>query len=78
VADDERANDPARYIGTGLLSLLFVALAIAALVLPPAFAAGFILRGRGAARPIGAALLVGWFGALVFIGRRLMGAKPRS
>jgi hypothetical protein len=46
VADDERADRPVRYVGVGLLSLLAIAAAMALLFLPPAFAAGFILRGR--------------------------------
>ncbi|MSP63210.1 MAG: hypothetical protein EXR72_23295 [Myxococcales bacterium] len=74
-ADDDRALRPASYIGTGLLSLLLFAVILAVLFLPPAFAAGFILRGRAPLRIAGFALLLGWFVAIVLVGRRVMAAR---
>jgi len=56
----------------GLLSLVAVALVFGALFLTPAFAAGFILRGRGAGRALGFALLGGWTVLMFLVGRRVM------
>jgi hypothetical protein len=55
--------------------MLLVAVFFALLVLPPAFAAGFILRGRPLLRGIGYALGATWFVGLVLVGRRIM--SPR-
>jgi hypothetical protein len=77
VADDERADRPVRYVGVGLLSLLAIAAAMALLFLPPAFAAGFILRGRPVLRWIGYGLFAAWLGGLTLAGRRLMSARSR-
>jgi hypothetical protein len=72
--DDERADQPGRYIRTGLLSMLLLVAAIAGLVLPPALGAGLILRGQGFGRLIGLVLVGGWLAGVLWIGRRLMGA----
>lgn len=76
VADDERADHAGSYIGVGLLSLLLIAVAMAAFVLPPAFAAGFILKGRPALRVAGYALLCVWLAGMLLVGRRIMAPLP--
>lgn len=78
LTDDERADHAGSYIGVGLLSLFLYAFSMAAFVLPPAFAAGFILRGRPLLRALGYLLLVGWAGGVLLVGRRIMGAAPPS
>lgn len=76
VGDDERAPRPARFIAVGLLSLLMLAAALALLVLPPAMAAGLVLRGRPLLRWIGFALFAVWLCGVTLVGRRLMSARP--
>jgi hypothetical protein len=77
-SDDERADHGVGYVGVGLLSFLLIAVALAAFVLPPAFGAGFILRGRPALRIVGYGLIAAWMVGLLAVGRRVMGAAPRS
>ncbi len=60
----------------GLLSLVMMAAFVALFALPPAFAAGFILRGRPALRVVGYLLGAGWFAGIVLVGRRIMSARP--
>jgi hypothetical protein len=56
----------------GLLSLVFITLVLGLLFLTPAFAAGFILRGHGAGRLLGIALLGAWGVMILLVGRRIM------
>lgn len=77
VPDDERADHGGSYVGVGLLSLVMVAVFFALFVLPPAFAAGFILRGRPLLRAVGFGLAGSWLVGVVVVGRRLMSARPR-
>ena len=64
----------------GLASILLVALALAALVVPPALAAHFVIRGARAGQPalkyLGIGLLVVWFCGFVFVGRKVMSPRP--
>jgi hypothetical protein len=77
VPDDEKATSPVMYVVFGLLSLVLVAMFVAALVLPPMFMYTLIIRGVRAQRP--GMLVAGLVLALVYcailwrVGRRLMG-----
>jgi hypothetical protein len=71
--DDPRANDPALYVIFGLASLLLIALAIGAMVMPPLFVYSLLTHHH----PVGAvALASGWIGYLVWVGQKLMRARP--
>jgi len=78
--DDEKAQSPIMYVLVGLLSLVLVAVFIAALVLPPMFMHTLILRGIRSGRP--AMLALGLLVAVIYLmvlwaaGRRLMGRTP--
>ena len=78
--DDDKADNPILYVAFGLLSLVLVALFIAALVLPPMFMHTLILRGLRTHRPgmLAAGLVVAAIYALFLYsaGKRLM--APRS
>jgi hypothetical protein len=79
IPDDERSQSPGLYVAVGLLSLGLVALGLAFLVVPPAFAAHLVLRGARAELPwlrvAGYLLFAGWFVALLLLGRRVMGRR---
>lgn len=71
--DDPKANDPTLYVIFGLLSLGLMAIAVAALVLPPMFVYSLMMRHH----PIGAvAVAAGWVLYIILIGRKLMRARP--
>jgi hypothetical protein len=73
--DDPKANDPALYVIFGLLSLVLIAIAVGALVLPPMFVYSLMTHNH----PIGAvALAAGWVLYIILIGRKLMSARPPS
>jgi hypothetical protein len=75
--DDEKATSPVMYVLVGLLSLVLVAVFIAALVLPPMFMHTLILRGIRSGRP--AMLALGILVALIYLlmlwaaAKRIMG-----
>jgi hypothetical protein len=79
--DDEKATSPIMYVAFGLLSLVLVAIFVAALVLPPLFMHTLIVRGIRSGRP--AMLAMGILIAVVYmlivfsVGKKLMG-KPRT
>jgi hypothetical protein len=71
--DDPKANDPTLYVIFGLLSLVLIALAVGALVLPPMFVYSLMTHHH----PIGAvAVAAAWVFYIILIGRKLM--KPRA
>jgi hypothetical protein len=81
--DDEKAQSPFAYVLVGLLSLVLVAVFVAALVLPPLFVHTLIIRGIRSGRP--AMLALGLLFAVIYalvvwsVGKRLMGRpKPRD
>ena len=78
--DDEKATSPVLYVLFGLLSLVLVALFVAALVLPPLFTHTLIVRGIRTGRPVmwllGLTLALGYFAAVLAIGRKLMRRPP--
>ena len=78
--DDEKAKSPIMYVLFGLLSLVLVALFVAALVLPPLFTHSLIVRGLRSGRPAmvaaGSALALVYFYVIFSAGKRLMG-RPR-
>lgn len=77
--DDEKATSPVQYIVFGLLSLVLVAIFVAALVLPPMFTHTLIIRGIRSGRP--AMLVAGIVMALIYfailwrVGKRLMAPR---
>src|SRR5689334_2622845 len=78
--DDEKALSPIQYVLFGLLSLLLVALFVAALVLPPMFMHTLIIRGIRSERwgmlAAGIALAAVWLYTIFRIGKRVM--RPRK
>jgi hypothetical protein len=78
--DDEKAQSPVAYVLVGLLSLVLVALFVAALVLPPLFMHTLIVRGARTGRPgmlaLGLVMAALYFALLVGAARRLMG-RPK-
>jgi len=71
--DDPKANDPTLYVIFGLLSLVLIALAVGALVLPPMLVYSLMTHHH----PIGAvALAAAWVVYIVLIGRKLMKPRP--
>jgi hypothetical protein len=82
VPDDEKATSPVMYVVFGLLSLVLVAIFVAALVLPPLFTHTLILRGIRSNRP--GMLIAGLLMALVYVailwrvGKRLMSAPKHD
>jgi hypothetical protein len=80
VPDDEKAQSPIMYVVFGLLSLVMVAIFVAALVLPPLFTHTLIIRGLRTGRP--AMLAAGIVFALIYamviwaVGKRLM-SRPK-
>jgi hypothetical protein len=78
--DDEKARSPVLYVLFGLLSLVMVAIFIAALVLPPMFTETLIVRGIRTGRP--GMLALGLVMALLYllllwsVGKRLM-SRPK-
>lgn len=79
--DDEKAQSPIMYVVFGLLSLVLVAVFVAALVLPPLFMHTLIVRGLRSGRPgmlaMGLILAAIYFLIIFAAGRRLMG-KPKT
>ncbi len=79
--DDEKATSPVMYVLFGLLSLVLVAVFVAALVLPPLFMHTLIVRGIRSSRPgmlaAGLVLAVMYLLILFSVGKRLMG-KPKA
>lgn len=77
--DDEKAESPILYVLFGLLSLVLVAGALAFLFLPPALAAGLVIRGSRAGRPllvwIGGGLFLVWFALFYRVGKRITSAR---
>jgi hypothetical protein len=77
--DDEKADSPVMYVLFGLLSLVLVAIFIAALVLPPMFMHTLILRGVRSHRPgmLAAGIVVGaiYLAFLWSAAKRLMAPK---
>jgi len=80
--DDEKATSPVMYVLFGLLSLVLVALFVAALVLPPLFTHTLIIRGVRSHRPgmLVAGLLMAtiYFAILWRVGKRLMGPRAAA
>jgi hypothetical protein len=78
--DDEKATSPGMYIVFGLLSLVLVALFVAALVLPPLFTHTLIVRGIRTGRVgmlvFGLVLAAVYFAIIVAVGRKLMRRPP--
>jgi hypothetical protein len=78
--DDEKATSPVMYVAFGLLSLVLVALFVAALVLPPMFTHTLIVRGIRSGRPgmlvAGAIMGLMYFAIMWSVGKRLM-SKPK-
>jgi hypothetical protein len=71
--DDPKANDPTLYVIFGLLSLVLIALAVGALVLPPMFVYSLMTHHH----PFGAiALAAAWVLYIILIGRKLMKPRP--
>ena len=77
--DDDKATSPGMYVLFGLLSLVLIAIFIAAMVLPPLFTYSLIVRGARTGRwgMLTAGVVMGFFYALIFfaLGKRLMGAQ---
>jgi RsiW-degrading membrane proteinase PrsW (M82 family) len=72
-SDDPKADDPALYVVFGLLSLVLIAVAVGALVLPPMFVYSLLTRHH----TVGAvALAAAWVAYIVLVGRKLMSARP--
>jgi len=78
--DDEKAQSPIMYVVFGLLSLVMVAIFVAALVLPPLFMHTLIVRGLRGGHPgmlaVGLILAAFYFLIIVVVGKRLMG-RPK-
>jgi hypothetical protein len=78
--DDEKAQSPVMYVAFGLLSLVLVALFIAALVLPPMFTETLIVRGLRTDRIgmllAGLVMAAVYFAVIFVLGKRLMG-RPK-
>jgi hypothetical protein len=74
IPDDERAAHAGRYILTGLLSLVMIALFVGALALPPLFIFAAYRRGHG---PLGTAILLGYVLFLALVVRQLFRRKGR-
>ncbi len=79
--DDDKATSPVMYVAFGLLSLVLVAIFVAALVLPPLFMHTLIVRGLRSGRPamlaMGLLIAVLYLSIVFSVGKRLMG-KPRT
>jgi hypothetical protein len=80
--DDEKASSPIMYVLFGLLSLVLVAIFVAALVLPPMFTHTLILRGIRSHRPgmlaVGILMALVYFAILWRVGRRLMAPRRET
>jgi hypothetical protein len=81
--DDDKARSPIMYVLFGLLSLVLVAVFVAALVLPPLFMHTLIVRGIRSGRPamLAAGLVLAALYILIMfsVGKKLMGRpKPPS
>jgi hypothetical protein len=79
--DDEKATSPVMYVAFGLLSLVMVAIFVAALVLPPLFMHTLIVRGLRSGRPgmlVMGLIVAAFYLLIVFaVGKRLMG-RPKA
>jgi hypothetical protein len=79
--DDEKAQSPILYVLFGILSLVLVALFVAALVLPPLFTHTLIVRGlrtkHWGMMAAGGVMALVYFFALFSAGKRLMGRSQR-
>ena|SRR5579862_2712379 len=79
--DDVKATSPIMYVAFGLLSLVLVAVFVAALVLPPLFMHTLIVRGIRAGRPamlaMGLVIAVLYLLLIFSVGKRLMG-RPKA
>jgi len=79
--DDDKASSPVMYVAFGLLSLVMVAIFVAALVLPPLFMHTLIVRGLRSGRPgmlvVGVLLALFYFAIVFAVGKRLMG-RPKQ
>ncbi len=77
-SEEEVVRHGVAFVGVGLLSFALLALALAAFVLPPAFAAGLILHGGRALRIAGCALGGAWLVGVMVVGRRVMAPRSRG
>jgi hypothetical protein len=75
--DDDKATSPVMYVAVGLLSLVLVAVFVAALVLPPLLTHTLILRGARTGHygmlALGLVMAFMYMMILYSVGKRLMG-----